>query len=165
MLNWCFPFLNQTKFNAFWAFCRHAEHEELYLQSQSMNSLMQSYSKEPRPQVYEPLSEMIDAILWQNHNIKNKLNLLQFINIRQLACDRSELNATDRGHKPTMMSLGIKKSPHVWNTLPQDQAGCSFIKTPSSQTHAFSCPHQFIQHLIEVYSAHSVAVYTIYASQ
>lgn len=27
-----------------------------------------------------------------------------------------------------------------------------------------SCPHQFIQHVIEVHSAHSIAVYTIYVS-
>lgn len=88
------------------------------------------------------------------------------MNSRQVACDRSAFNATDRGHKPTITSLGIKEISSCAEHAP---SGSGWLQLYHKHHHhrfmPHSCPHQFIQHVIEVYSAPSIAVYTIYVSQ
>lgn len=74
--------------------------------------------------------------------------------------DGSSLNAIDRGHKPTIKSLGEKKYLHIQVTLPQDQSGYSLI-TNTIMTD--SCLKLFIQHVIGS-SAWSMSVYKIHVS-
>lgn len=111
--------------------------------------------------INEPLGKMTDAISWQNCNIKS---IPHFMNSRRAAFDRSAFNATNRGHKSTIMSSGIKKS--VCADRAPLGSGCLPLYHRHHH-HTFmphSCPHQFIQHVIEVNSAHSIAVYTVYES-
>ena len=112
---------------------------------------------------------MTDAISWQNYNIRNILlaEFLHFMNSRRAVFDSGALNATGRGHRPTIMSLrGIKKSPRVPAERSPSGSGRPrlYRKHHHHRFMPHGCPHQFIQHVIEVHSAHSIAVRTIYVS-
>lgn len=93
--------------------------------------------------------------------------LLHFMNSRGVAFDRSALNATD----------GLRSQAYYHELRDKEISLCSALIPSGSgwlqlyhkhHHHRFmphSCPHQFIQHIIEVYSAQSIAVYTIYVLQ
>lgn len=112
--------------------------------------------------------KMIDAISWQNYNIKMypSLSFLCFMNSRQMLFDRSALSATDTRSQTYYHEFRDEEISSCAECTP---SGSGWLQLSHKHHHhrfiLQSCPHQFIQHVIEVYSAHSIAVYTIYVSR
>lgn len=129
-----------------------------------------SSKEDTRPQgVNEPLSKMTDAISWRNYNIftvtHHRVSSTLWIAGEWCLTAVRLMFQTE----VTKLLSWAREQRNLFMSGALFPSGSSRLQLYHKHHHhrftPHSCLYQFIQHVIEVYLANSIAVYTIYVSQ